>query len=168
MFVCSVSYTHLDVYKRQPRITATDEAITNAATVGAGTTNARNYFFQRNNPLNPKDDFDPTVTSSIPTTSNVQLFNDLVNCGNLNLPGYGTTLSAKSVSYTHLPPVNATPRWTGRRGLSWFFWTTIVRSAPAIGRNSRRPWPGPKWKSWEAPLSCVRKPAHGKRFFMRC
>ena len=78
-----------------PRITATDSAITNAATVGAGTSNARSYFFQRNNPLNPKDDFDPTVTTSVPTTSNLRLFNDLVNRGNLNLPGYGTTLSAK-------------------------------------------------------------------------
>jgi uncharacterized protein (TIGR02600 family) len=78
-----------------PRITATDSAITNAATVGAGTTNARSYFFQRNNPLNPKDDFDPTVTTSVPTTSNLQLFNDLVDRGNLSLPGYGTTLSAK-------------------------------------------------------------------------
>jgi len=78
-----------------PRITATDSAITNAATVGAGTTNARSYFFQRNNPLNPKDDFDPTVTNSAPTASNLQLFNDLVNRGNLNLPGYGTTLNAK-------------------------------------------------------------------------
>jgi uncharacterized protein (TIGR02600 family) len=78
-----------------PRITATDSAITNAATVGEGTTNARSYFFQRNNPLNPKDDFDPTVTNSAPTASNLQLFNDLVNRGNLNLPGYGATLSAK-------------------------------------------------------------------------
>lgn len=76
------------------RITATDSAITNAATVGAGTTNARSYFFQRNNPLNPTDDFNPAV-SSAPTVSNLQLFNDLVNRGNLNLPGYGTSLSAK-------------------------------------------------------------------------
>ena len=77
-----------------PQITATDSAITNAATVGAGTTQVKSYFFQRNNPLNPKDDFDPTVPSSA-TTSNLQLFNDLVNRGNLNLPGYGTMLSAK-------------------------------------------------------------------------
>jgi uncharacterized protein (TIGR02600 family) len=77
-----------------PQITVTDSAITNAATVGAGTTQVRSYFFQRNNPLNPKDDFDPTVPSSA-TTSNLQLFNDLVNRGNLNLPGYGTTLRAK-------------------------------------------------------------------------
>lgn len=78
-----------------PQITATDGAITNAATVGAGTTQVRSYFFQRNNPLNPKDDFDPANTGSAPTMSNLQLFNDLVNRGNLNLPGYGTTLSAK-------------------------------------------------------------------------
>lgn len=78
-----------------PRITATDSAVTNAATVGAGTTNTRSYFFQRNNPLNPKDDFDPTSTNSAPTASNLQLFSDLVNRGNLNLPGYGATLSAK-------------------------------------------------------------------------
>ena len=78
-----------------PRITATDSAITNAATVGVGTTNARSYFFQRNNPLNPKDDFDPTVANSAATASNLQLFSDLVNRGNLNLPGYGTTMSAK-------------------------------------------------------------------------
>jgi uncharacterized protein (TIGR02600 family) len=78
-----------------PRITATDSAITNDATVGAGTTNTRSYFFQRNNPLNPTDDFNPAATNSAPTMSNLQLFNDLVNRGNLNLPGYGTTLSAK-------------------------------------------------------------------------
>ena len=79
-----------------PQITATDVAITNAATVGAGTSSIRDYFFQRNNPLNPKDDFDPTATSpSLATTSNLQLFNDLVNRGNLILPGYGTSLGAK-------------------------------------------------------------------------
>jgi uncharacterized protein (TIGR02600 family) len=77
-----------------PRITATDSAITNVATVGAGTTNARSYFFQRNDPLNPKDDFDPSVSSPA-TASNLRLFSDLVDRGNLSLPGYGTTLSAK-------------------------------------------------------------------------
>jgi len=78
-----------------PRITATDRAITNVATIGAGTTNVRNYFFQRNDPLNPLDDFDPTQTNLAPTGSNVQLFHDLVNRGNLALPGYGTPMSAK-------------------------------------------------------------------------
>jgi uncharacterized protein (TIGR02600 family) len=79
--------------------TATDNAIVSAAAVGIGTSNARRYFFQRNNPLNPKDDFDPaltgTSTSYAATTSNLQLFGDVVNRGNLSLPGYGTALSAK-------------------------------------------------------------------------
>ena len=80
-----------------PQITATDSAITNAATVGAesGSTNMRSYFFQRNNPLNPMDDFNPAQTNLAPTASNLQLFNDLINRGNLTLPGYGATLSAK-------------------------------------------------------------------------
>jgi uncharacterized protein (TIGR02600 family) len=73
-----------------PRITATDSAIANAAMVGIGTTNTRSYFFERHNAQSPTDDLS---TNYVP--SNVQLFGDLVNRGNLTLPGYGTTLSAK-------------------------------------------------------------------------
>jgi uncharacterized protein (TIGR02600 family) len=73
-----------------PRITAADSAITNDATVGVGTTNCRSYFFQRHNAQSPTDDLNTNIVPS-----NAQLFNDLVNRGNLNLPGYGTTLSAK-------------------------------------------------------------------------
>jgi uncharacterized protein (TIGR02600 family) len=79
-----------------PRMTAMDNAITNAATVGAGTTNARSYFFQRNDPMNMKDDFDPALINLTPTASNLQLFNDLVTTrGNAILPGYGTAMTAK-------------------------------------------------------------------------
>jgi uncharacterized protein (TIGR02600 family) len=78
-----------------PRITAVDSMITNAATVGVGTTKVRSYFFQRNNPFNTRDDFDPASTNSAPTVSNLQLFNDLVARGAANLPGYGATFSAK-------------------------------------------------------------------------
>ena len=78
------------------RMTATDSAITNVATIGVGSSNPRNYFFQRNDPLNTKDDFDPNASSpSAATTSNLQLFNDLVNRGSVNLPGYGAAFSAK-------------------------------------------------------------------------
>jgi uncharacterized protein (TIGR02600 family) len=79
-----------------PRLTATDAAITNASTVGIGTTNARSYFFQRHDPLNSKDDFDPANTASAPTTNNLQLFNDLVATrGNAVLPGYGAAFTTK-------------------------------------------------------------------------
>jgi uncharacterized protein (TIGR02600 family) len=73
-----------------PEITVTDEAITNAATVGAGTTNVRSYFFLRHNAQSMTDDLNTNVVPS-----NAQLFNDLVNRGNETLPGYGTTLVAK-------------------------------------------------------------------------
>ncbi len=73
-----------------PRITAIDSAITNAATVGAGTTRVRSYFFQRHNAMSPTDDLDTNVVPS-----NAQLFGDLVNRGNLNLPGCDTTFGAK-------------------------------------------------------------------------
>ena len=77
-------------------MTATDFALTNVATIGVGSGNPRNYFFQRNDPLNTKDDFDPNASSSsTATTSNLQLFNDLVNRGNVPLPGYGSSFSAK-------------------------------------------------------------------------
>ena len=78
-----------------PRMTAADRAITNAATIGDGTTNRRCYFFQRNDPLNAKDDFDPGDTGAA-SASNVQLFNELVARGNVPQPGGGTaTLAAK-------------------------------------------------------------------------
>ena len=76
------------------RTTATDRAIMTAATVGT-----RNYFFQRNSPTNSLDDF--TTNAATPpanltaTTSNLQLIHDLVNRGNLSLPGYGATFAAK-------------------------------------------------------------------------
>jgi len=76
-----------------PRITATDRAIMTAATVGAGTTNVRNYYFQRNDPLNPLDDFNLTPPLSSPTASNLQLFNELVNRGTVSQPGYGTNFT---------------------------------------------------------------------------
>jgi uncharacterized protein (TIGR02600 family) len=71
------------------KTTATDRAIMSAATVGS-----RDYYFQRNNPLNPLDDFDPNSTSPA-AASNLQLFGGLVNRGNLKLPGWGTTFAAK-------------------------------------------------------------------------
>ena len=73
-----------------PRIMATDSAITNAATVGVGTANTRSYFFQRHNAQSPTDDLNASIVPS-----NAQLFSDLVARGSLNLPGCGTTLSAK-------------------------------------------------------------------------
>jgi uncharacterized protein (TIGR02600 family) len=72
------------------QLTTEDRAITNAATVGEGATNARSYFFERYNAQSSTDDLDTNVVPS-----NAQLFNDLVNRGNENLPGYGTTLAAK-------------------------------------------------------------------------
>ncbi len=75
-------------------LTAFDRAITNAATVGAGTTNTRAYFFQRNSPLSPLDDFDPNATNAAPK-SNVQLFNDLVNRGTNSPPGWSGTFATK-------------------------------------------------------------------------
>jgi uncharacterized protein (TIGR02600 family) len=79
------------------RTTADDRAIMTVATVGAGTTNTRDYFFQRNSPLNPLDDFttNSTTAPGSSAASNVQLFNDLVNRGNVSLPGCGTTFAAK-------------------------------------------------------------------------
>jgi len=73
-----------------PEITATDSAVTNAATVGIGTTNARSYFFLRHNAQSPTDDLN---TNLVP--SNAQLFGDLEDRGNETLPGYGTTMSTK-------------------------------------------------------------------------
>jgi uncharacterized protein (TIGR02600 family) len=73
-----------------PEMTATDGAITNDATIGADTTNSRSYFFERHNAQSPTDDLNTNIVPS-----NAQLFGDLVNRGNLTLPGYGTTLSAK-------------------------------------------------------------------------
>jgi uncharacterized protein (TIGR02600 family) len=73
-----------------PEMTAADGAITNDATVGAGTTNMRSYFFERHNAQSPTDDLNTNIVPA-----NAQLFGDLVNRGNLTLPGYGTTLGAK-------------------------------------------------------------------------
>jgi uncharacterized protein (TIGR02600 family) len=73
-----------------PRITATDAAITNAATIGSGTTNTRSYFFQRHNAQSATDDLDPSIVPS-----NAQLFGDLIARGDEKLPGYGTTFSSK-------------------------------------------------------------------------
>lgn len=74
--------------------TATDRAITNAATVGT-----RAYYFQRGNPLDPLDDFttnaSPPPANPAAATSNLQLFQDLVNRGNFSLPGCGATFAAK-------------------------------------------------------------------------
>ncbi len=76
------------------KTTAFDRAIATAATVGA-----RDYFFQRNNPLNPLDDFTTNAASppanAVAAASNLQLFNDLVNRGNVSLPGYGTAFTSK-------------------------------------------------------------------------
>ena len=68
--------------------TATDRAVVAAATVGTGSANVRNYYFQRNNPLSTQDDFNPAPPQSAPTASNVQLFNDLVAHGQVIQPGY--------------------------------------------------------------------------------
>jgi uncharacterized protein (TIGR02600 family) len=80
-------------------MTAFDRAITNDATAGAGTTNARGYFFQRNTPLSPVDDFTTNagaaVGSAKAAASNVELFYDLVNRGNDRLPGCTSTFAAK-------------------------------------------------------------------------
>jgi len=74
-----VSDTPLD----PKRATSADRAIAAAATVGG-----RNYFFQRGNPLDPLDDFDPASTS-LPSVSNLRLFNELVARGDRDIPGYG-------------------------------------------------------------------------------
>lgn len=89
------------------RTTATDRAIMSAATVAANTAGARDYFFQRNNPLDPKDDFDPASTAAA-AMSNVQLFNDLVNRGAVTLPGYGAGFTANSGG----TPKYSGPQWT--------------------------------------------------------
>ncbi len=78
------------------RTTAVDRAITNAATIGAGTGTMRSYYFQRGNPLDPQDDF--TTNTASPTAaaeSNVQLFDDLINRGSVAQPGCGATFSGK-------------------------------------------------------------------------
>ncbi|MCE0483670.1 MAG: Verru_Chthon cassette protein A [Methylacidiphilales bacterium] len=70
--------------------TATDRAIESATTVGN-----RSYFFQRHDPLNPLDNFDPNGTSAA-NASNRQLFSDLLARGNVAQPGYGAmTFSQK-------------------------------------------------------------------------
>ena len=75
------------------RTTATDRAIEMAATVGTpGVATTRDYFFQRNNPAKPTDDFDTTTT---PGKSNVALFNELLARGSEKLPGYGTSFIQK-------------------------------------------------------------------------
>jgi uncharacterized protein (TIGR02600 family) len=73
-----------------PRITATDSAIASVATIGTGTTNARNYYFLRHNSQSATDDLS---TSVVP--SNAQLFSDLVARGSEMLPGYGASLAVK-------------------------------------------------------------------------
>lgn len=78
-----------------PRITATDSAIMTAATVGTGTTSVRTYYYQRNDPLNALDDFDPKNTAISPATaSNLQLFNDLVARGKVIQPGYSAAFDS--------------------------------------------------------------------------
>jgi len=77
------------------RLTATDRAIMTAATVGAGTANVRTYYFQRNDPLNALDDFDPKNTATSPATaSNLRLFNDLVARGTVLQPGYSAAFDS--------------------------------------------------------------------------
>ncbi len=75
-------------------MTAADRAVTNAAMVGT-----RAYFFQRNNPLSPLDDFTTNAGIAVGSTnaaaSNVALFNDLVNRGNDRLPGCSATFAQK-------------------------------------------------------------------------
>jgi len=78
-----------DAPQDSTRTTSTDRAVASDATVGT-----RSYFFQRHDPLNPKDDFDP-ASASTPSVSNLQLFNDLVARGNVNLPGYGANFLQK-------------------------------------------------------------------------
>jgi uncharacterized protein (TIGR02600 family) len=75
------------------RTTATDRAIMSAATLGT-VPNATDYFFQRNNPQNTLDDFDPKSVAS-PDLSNISLFNALLARGQVVQPGYGAALSAK-------------------------------------------------------------------------
>jgi len=94
-----------------PRMTATDNAITNDATLGVGTAHARSYFFQRNNPLSKNDDFNPDITTSGPNQSNVQLFNDLVARGQVALPGYGSNFDQKYAGAAYTPGT-ASANWT--------------------------------------------------------
>ena len=68
-----------------PQVTATDRAITNAATIGT-----RSYFFLRHNAQSPTDDLNTNIVPS-----NAQLFTELVARGNDVLPGYDTTLATK-------------------------------------------------------------------------
>ena len=66
-----------------------------AATVGVGTANVRAYYFQRNDPLNSLDDFDPKNKASSPATaSNLQLFGDLVARGKVIQPGYSAAFDS--------------------------------------------------------------------------
>ncbi len=57
------------------------------------------YYFQRNSPLNPLDDLttnaSPPPANLAAATSNLQLFQDLLNRGNLSLPGCSATFAAK-------------------------------------------------------------------------
>ncbi len=83
-----------------PRMTATDSAITNAATVGVGSANPRSYFFQRHNALSATDDLNASVVPA-----NAQLFSDLVARGCVTLPGYGaafTTTKYPGANWTQL------------------------------------------------------------------
>lgn len=78
--------------------TANDLAIINAATVGTGTDNIRNYYFQRNSPLDPMDDFNPATPLSPATDSNLKLFNELVARGQVIQPGYAAALSSSTAT----------------------------------------------------------------------
>lgn len=65
-----------DAPQDSTRTTPADLAIESAATL-----NDRKYFFQRQDPFNPQDDFGSA-------SSNLQLFNELVTRGSHALPGY--------------------------------------------------------------------------------
>ncbi len=78
-----------DTPQDSTRTTAADRAVQSAATVGS-----RNYFFQRHDPLNAKDDFDPAAAGAA-GSGNLQLFNELVARGARDLPGYGAHFTQK-------------------------------------------------------------------------
>jgi uncharacterized protein (TIGR02600 family) len=76
-----------DAAQDSTRTTATDRAVRSAATVGA-----RNYFFQRHDALSATADLDGATDFG---RSNLQLFNELVARGSVDLPGYGARFTQK-------------------------------------------------------------------------
>jgi uncharacterized protein (TIGR02600 family) len=76
-----------DAPQDNTRTTPADRAVESAATVGA-----RDYFYQRNNPLSATAELDPKTATG---QSNAQFLADLVARGGWKLPGYGASFNQK-------------------------------------------------------------------------